>query len=89
MGALEAPLSSEPWLGDGLTFDLLLHLLPLLAGQQKVEVLSGDIFTVGLLVHTEICRKLPGKISEVIHIESNGSSSRKQKMLVRFPVFGL
>lgn len=51
MGALEAPLSSEPWFGDGSTFDLLLHLLPLLAGQEKVKVLGGDVIAEVVLVH--------------------------------------
>lgn len=58
MGALEAPLSSEPWFRDWLTLDLLLHLPPLLTGQQEVHMLGGDIFTVGILVDTEIYRKL-------------------------------
>ncbi len=61
MGALEAPLSSESWFGDRLTFDLLLHLLPLLAGHQKVHVFSGDIFTVSVLLDTEIHRNLMRK----------------------------
>lgn len=54
VGALEAPLSSEAWFGDWLTFDLLLHLPPLLSGQQKVHMLSGDVSTVGLFLDTEI-----------------------------------
>lgn len=58
MGALKAPLSSEPWFGDRSTFDLLLHLLPLLAGQQKVYVLSGDVIAEIVLVYREICGNL-------------------------------
>lgn len=60
MGALEAPLSPEPRFGDGLTFDILLHLLPLPAGQQKVNMLGGDVGTERLLVHAEIRRSLRG-----------------------------
>lgn len=60
MGALETPLSFEPWFGDGSTFDLLLHLLPLLAGQQEVDMLSKDILTVCLLVYAEVYRELMG-----------------------------
>lgn len=62
MSALEAPLSSEPGFGDGLTFHLLLHLLPLLAGQQEVKMLSGDIFTEGVLLDTVIYRNLRRQI---------------------------
>lgn len=54
MGALEAPLSSEPWFGDGPTFDLLLHLLPLLPGHHKVYMLGGDVLTESVLVYAEI-----------------------------------
>lgn len=60
MGALEAPLSSESRFGDWLTSDLLLHLPPLLAGQQEVHMLGGDVFTEGVLVDTEIHRNLEG-----------------------------
>lgn len=62
MGALEAPLSSEPGLGDWLTFDLLLHLHPLVAGQQEVHMLVGDILTQGVLVDAEIYRDLVGML---------------------------
>lgn len=58
VGSLEAPLSFEPWFRDGPTFDLLLHLLPLLTGQHEVDVLSGDVVTEIVLVHREVCRKL-------------------------------
>lgn len=58
VGALEAPLSCEPWFGGRPTFDLLLHLPPLLTGQQKVDVLGGDIVAEVVLVHGEICRNL-------------------------------
>lgn len=62
MGALEARLSSEPRFGDGLTFDLVLHLPPLLSGQQEVQMLSGDILTACVLLDTEIYRNLTGQI---------------------------
>lgn len=62
MGALEAPLSSEPRFRNGLTFHLFLHLLPLLAGQQEVEMLSGDIFAEGILLDTVIYGNLIGQI---------------------------
>lgn len=58
VGALETPLSSETWFGDRPTFDLLLHLLPLLSGQQKVYVLSGDVIAEIVLVHSKISRNL-------------------------------
>lgn len=58
MGALEAPLSSEPWFGDGLTSDLLLHLLPLLTGHHKVYMLCGDVLTESILLYAEIYRYL-------------------------------
>lgn len=63
VGALEAPLGSEPWFGNWLTFDFFLHLPPLLAGQQKVHMLSGDIFTEGLLVDMEIYRNLTRRMT--------------------------
>lgn len=61
VGAMEAPLASEPWLGDALTFDLL-HLSPLLPGQQKVHMLNGDILTVDLRVDARVYRNLQEKI---------------------------
>lgn len=77
MGALEAPLSSKPRFGEWLTFDLLLHLLPLLAGQQKVYMLSGDIFTEGVLVDTEIYRNLMGKMRFWIRLQMGDVFSLK------------
>lgn len=58
MGALEAPLSSEPRFGDGPTSDLLLHLLPLLTGHHKVYMLCGDVLTESILRYAEIHRYL-------------------------------
>lgn len=68
VGALEAPRSSETWFGDGLTFGLLLHLLPLLACQQEVQMLSGDISTMEVRGDTKIFRNLTGNIQ---HGENN------------------
>lgn len=65
VGPLEAPLSSQPRFGDGMTFHLLLHLLPLLAGQQEVHVLGGDVVTVGVLEDAEVYRNLVESREEV------------------------
>lgn len=58
VGALEAPLSSQTWFRDWMSSNLLLHFLPLLAGQEKVHMLSGDVLTEGVLLDTEIYRNL-------------------------------
>ena len=62
VGALETPLSSEPGLWDWLTFDLLLHLHPLVAGHQEVHMLIGDILTQAVFVDAEIYRDLLGML---------------------------
>ncbi|KAF3858919.1 hypothetical protein F7725_012120, partial [Dissostichus mawsoni] len=51
-----------PWFGDRLTFDLFLHIPPLLPGQQEVHMLVGDMFTVALHPDTEVCRNLKGRV---------------------------
>lgn len=73
MGALEAPLSSEPRFGDWLTSDLLLHLPPLLAGHQEVHMLGGDVFTEGVLVDAEIYRKLAGEVGFMVTMQVVGN----------------
>lgn len=63
MGALEAPLSAQAWLGDGVTAHLLLHLPPLLASQEEVHVLSGHVLAEGVLLDAEIYGNLTLKQS--------------------------
>lgn len=58
VGPLEAARSSESWFRNGVTFDLFLHLPPLSTSQHEVHMLSGDVFTQGLLMDAEICREL-------------------------------
>lgn len=58
VGALEASLSSQAWFRDGISSNLLLHFPPLLAGQEKVHMLGGDVLTEGVLLDTEIYRDL-------------------------------
>lgn len=61
MRPLEAALRSEPRLGDGMTFGLLLHLFPLLTSQGEIQVLGGDDCTDDVLGNLHTRRTVPNQ----------------------------